>query len=327
MAPDVLVIAEQSGGIFRKVVFEALSQGRRIASETGSKLTAALPGSFSGKGPELAETLKKYGPDRIIVMDHPALAEYMTDAYSNALADLIRELDPSVVLMGATACGRDLSARLSARLKAPLASDCLELKFEDGKLWALRSLFGGRILAEVEMEKAPRIASIRPNSFGSAEAPAPSCEVENRDTDPGETRLELIEKEMAEAGVELTEADTVVSGGRGMGGPDFSVLEELAEALGGAVGASRAAVDEGWRDPSHQVGQTGKVVSPQLYIACGISGAIQHMAGMSSSRVIVAINKNSEAPIFENADYGVVGDLFKIAPLVTEKIKEIRKNP
>jgi len=248
----------------------------------------------------------------------------MVDAGANVSAALIREENPGIVLVGATTRGKDLSARLAAKLNAPLAMDCLKLKFADEKLFALRSMFGGKIIAEVVMEKFPQIAAIRPNSAQISESSG-ICAVESRDMDPGETKLKFIEKKLDDSKVDLSEADVVVSGGRGMGGVDFSVIEDLASALGGAVGASRAAVDEGWRPSSDQVGQTGKVVSPVLYIACGISGAIQHMAGMSSSRIIVAINKNSEAPIFEKANYGIVGDLFEIAPLMTEKIKEIKK--
>jgi len=321
---DMFVIAEQSNGVFRKVAFEALSEGKRMAAQTDSRLVAAVIGYFDGNIDPIANALTPYGPDKIIVVDHPGLAEYLTEPYTTALCQLIKDENPEIILMGATAQGKDLAARLAARLNAPLAMDCLKLTLSDQGLSALRAMYGGRILAEVVMEASPKIAAIRPNSMGIHEASGQGV-VESREVDIGETTLKFIEKTMETAGVDLTEADVVVSGGRGMGGDDFSVIEKLAAALNGAVGASRAAVDEGWRAASDQVGQTGKVVSPELYIACGISGAIQHMAGMSSSKVIVAINKHADAPIFEKADYGIVGDLFEIAPLMTKKIKEIKK--
>ena len=321
---DLFVIAEQSDGVFRKVTFEALSEGKRMAAQAGSRLTVAVLGSFQGNSEAMAEPLKAYGPDKIIVVDHPGLAEYLTDSHVAALCQLIEEEAPEIILLGATTQGKDVSARLAARLNAPLAMDCLELTLSDEGLLARRSMYGGRVSAEVVMEASPKIAAIRPNSMGICEAAGEGV-VESGNVDIGQTTLAFIEKTLETTGVDLTEAPAVVSGGRGMGGDDFSLLEELAAALNGAVGASRAAVDEGWRASSDQVGQTGKVVSPELYIACGISGAIQHMAGMSSSRVIVAINKNSDAPIFEKADYGIVGDIFEIIPLVTKKIKEIKK--
>jgi len=324
MSLDVLVIAEQTEGVFRKVAFEALSEGKRIALEAGSNLTAALPGFFAGKERDVAEKLKKYGPDRIIVVDHPALAEYVTDAYTNVISTLIEEERPAIVIVGATVRGKDLSARLAARLDAPLAMDCMNLKIKGGKLHAIRSMCGGKISAEIVMERSPQIAAIRPNSAQISESSG-LCKVELRDIDLGETKLKFIEKRLDDSRADLSEADVVVSGGRGIGGSDFSVIEDLASALGGSVGASRAAADEGWRSASDQIGQTGKVVSPSLYIACGISGSVQHIAGMSSSGIVVAVNKNGEAPIFEKADYGIVGDLFEIAPLMTEKIKEIKK--
>jgi electron transfer flavoprotein alpha subunit len=247
----------------------------------------------------------------------------LPDAYGNVIADVIDKETPDVVILGASTQGKDIAARLSARLNAPLAMDCVGIRLEDNNLVATRYMYGGKILADVVLNGKPQILAIRPNAMTIASADGTGA-VEKFEVNTGPTLVKFIEKHLDTGKVELTEADTVVSGGRGMGGPDFAVIEELAQALEGAVGASRSAVDEGWRSSSDQVGQTGKVVSPNLYIACGISGAIQHLAGMSSSNVIVAINKDSEAPIFSKADYGIEGDLFEIVPLITEEIRKLK---
>jgi electron transfer flavoprotein alpha subunit len=230
---------------------------------------------------------------------------------------------PDVVILGASTQGKDVAARMSARLNAPLAMDCVAVRFENNDLTATRYMYGGKILADVVLDGTPKILAIRPNAMTIARADGTGS-IEKIEVDMGTTSMKFIEKHLETGKVELTEADVVVSGGRGMGGPNFTVLEELAKLLNGAVGASRSAVDEGWRSSSDQVGQTGKVVSPNLYIACGISGAIQHLSGMSSSKVIVAINKDPEAPIFCRADYGIAGDLFEIVPLISEEIRKLK---
>ena len=317
---SVLAIAEQRDGHFRKVTYEALSEGRRIADGLGTDLAALVIGS----GVETAAgELGKYGADKIILADHLSLAEYLTDAYTTVVAGVIAEVDPQVVIMGASTQGKDLAARLAARLNAGLAMDCVAVRVKDGNIVATRPLYGGKVLAEVALSGKPQIVATRPNAMSIAES-AKAASIEKTAVDPGESKLQFVEKTLETEKVELTEADIIVSGGRGMGGSDYSLVEALAAALGGAVGASRSAVDEGWRPHSDQVGQTGKVVSPNLYIACGISGAIQHLAGMSSSKVIVAVNKDAEAPIFSKADYGVVGDLFEIVPLITEEVKKVK---
>jgi len=317
---SVLAIAEHRDGHFRKVTYEALSEGRRIADGMGTDMAALVMGS----GVETAAgELGKYGADKIIVADHPRLAEYLTDAYTTVAAGVIGEVDPQVVIMGASTQGKDLAARLAARLSAGLAMDCVAVRVDGGNIVATRPIYGGKVLAEVALSGKPQIVATRPNAMSIAES-AKAAAIEKTAVDPGENRLQFIEKTLETEKVELTEADIIVSGGRGMGGSDYSLIEGLAATLGGAVGASRSAVDEGWRPHSDQVGQTGKVVSPNLYIACGISGAIQHLAGMSSSKVIVAVNKDAEAPIFSKADYGVVGDLFEIVPLITEEVKKVK---
>ncbi len=320
MSKNVLVIAEQIEGAFRKVTFEALSVGRQIADQLGGQLQAVVMGSQIESA---AAQLGQYGAAGILVAEDPGLAEYTGDAYIQVAADAIQKTAPLLVILGATTQGKELAARLSARLDAALATDCIALKAESERIAATRSIYGGKILADVELAGEPVIATIRPNTFpavGSAAAGA----VEKLDVAIGDVRTQVLGKQLETGKVELTEADVVVSGGRGMGGSDYSIIEALASTLGGAVGASRSAVDEGWRSPSDQVGQTGKTVSPNLYIACGISGAIQHLAGMSSSKVIVAVNKDPEAPIFTKADYGIVGDLFEVVPALNEEIKKIK---
>ena len=320
MAQGVFAITEQRDGELRKVSFEAVSEGRRVADGLGADLTAVILGS----GVEgLAEELKKYGPDKILVADDAALADYTTDAYTNVLAELIKAADSAVIITGASAQGKDLSGRLAARLDAGVAMDCTAIKLDNGNLTYTRPMFGGKIVADVEIEGSPQIVAIRPNVMDAVENSKESA-IEKPAVQVGDVKTNLVEMKM-ETGdkLELTEADIIVSGGRGTGG-DYAAIEALATELGAAVGASRSAVDEGWRPHSDQVGQTGKTVSPTLYVACGISGAIQHLAGMSTSKYIVAINKDEEAPIFSKADFGIVGDLFEIIPAIAAEIKKLK---
>jgi electron transfer flavoprotein alpha subunit len=320
MAQGIFVITEQHDGAFRKVTFETVSEGRRLADGLNTDLTAVVMGS----GVEnITGELEKYGADKILMADDPVLAEYTTDAYTNVLANIIKPLDPELIIIGASTQGKDLAARLAARLDAGMAMECVAIRLENSGLVFTRPMFGGKVLADVEIEGTPKIAAVRPNVMSITESPK-AASVEKADVQAGDVATSVIETK-AEAGdkVELTEADIIVSGGRGTGG-DYAVIEELAALFGGAVGASRSAVDEGWRPHSDQVGQTGKVVSPNLYVACGISGAIQHLAGMSTSKYIVAINKDPEAPIFAKADFGVVGDLFEVVPEIIEEVKKLK---
>lgn len=320
MAQGIFVITEQHDGAFRKVTFETVSEGRRLADGLNTDLTAVVMGS----GVEnITGELEKYGADKILMADDPVLAEYTTDAYTNVLANIIKPLDPELIIIGASTQGKDLAARLAARLDAGMAMECVAIRLENSGLVFTRPMFGGKVLADVEIEGTPKIAAVRPNVMSITESPK-AASVEKADVRAGDVATSVIETK-AEAGdkVELTEADIIVSGGRGTGG-DYAVIEELAALFGGAVGASRSAVDEGWRPHSDQVGQTGKVVSPNLYVACGISGAIQHLAGMSTSKYIVAINKDPEAPIFSKADFGVAGDLFDVVPEIIEEVKKLK---
>lgn len=320
MTHSVLVVAEQVEGAFRKVTFEALSAGRQLAAELGGDVNAAVLGS----GIEAAAAeLKSYGATQIFVADDAALADFTTEAYTTALAQMIDSAKADIVLLGATTQGKDLAARLSARLNAALATDAIGLKIDNGQVVATRPMYGGKILADVALTGAPVIISVRPNTQSITPADGAGT-VTTVAVQVGDTPSKVVAKQFESGKADLTEADVVVTGGRGMGGADYSCIEALADVLGAAVGASRSAVDEGWRSAADQVGQTGKTVSPNLYIACGVSGAIQHLAGMSSSKVIVAINKDPEAPIIAKADYSIVGDLFEVVPALTEEIKKIK---
>ncbi|MGD1972016.1 MAG: electron transfer flavoprotein subunit alpha/FixB family protein, partial [Desulfobacterales bacterium] len=304
----------------RKVSLEVVSEGRRLADGLGTELTTVLLGSGVDG---LAEELKKYGPDKILVADDAGLADYTTDAYSNVLTDLVQSSDPAVIIMGASAQGKDLAGRLAAKLDAGVAMDCVKVQLENGNLICTRPMFGGKLNAQVEIEGDRQIVAIRPNVMDITETAKDSA-IEKPAVQLGDVKTAVVGKKMDTGDkIELTEADIIVSGGRGTGG-DYASIEALADALGAAVGASRSAVDEGWRPHSDQVGQTGKTVSPTLYVACGISGAIQHLAGMSTSKYIVAINKDEEAPIFSKADFGIVGDLFEVVPVLIEEVKKVK---
>ncbi len=326
MPNGVMVIAEQRDGEIRKVSYEIVSEGRRLADSLGQAVTAVLLGSGVK---DKAATLGHYGADKVLVADDPRLETYTTDAYVSVIAEVVKANDPAVVLIGGSAQGKDLSARLSARLGVGMAQDCTAFSIESGNLVALRPIYAGKAYAKVSfVDSWPQMAVARPNVMAMNEPDAsksPEVVEASFSLDDSALKTRVVESIRDESGkVDLTEANIIVSGGRGMKGPEgYGILEELANVLGGSVGASRSAVDAGWRPHSDQVGQTGKVVSPNLYIACGISGAIQHLAGMSTSKVIVAINKDAEAPIFQKADYGVVDDLFNIVPALTEEAKKM----
>ncbi len=320
MSQAILAITEQLDGSFKNVSFEVISAGKKIAEKTGGQLVAGVMGT----GIEaIAGQAAEYGADRILLADHEGLKDGLSDACIQAAAQLVAKSEPAVVLIGATSQGKDIAARLSARLDAPLAMDCVDVRVEGDQVVATRPMYGGKVLAEVSLSGVPAIVAIRPRAVEAVAAQGQG-EVEKVDISLDGTTLSLVEKHLETGKIELTEADVVVTGGRGMGGDDFAVVEALAKVLGGAVGASRSAVDEGWRAVSDQVGQTGKVVAPNLYIACGVSGAIQHLAGMASSRVVVAVNKDPEAPIFSKCDFGIVGDLFDVVPAITAEIEKLK---
>ncbi|MDZ4166052.1 MAG: electron transfer flavoprotein subunit alpha/FixB family protein [Smithellaceae bacterium] len=323
MAKGVWIVAEQRDKALRKISFELASVARRLADELGEEVGAILLGAgVEGLAPELA----KYGVDRVYLGEDPALAVYTTDGYAQAVAKIVKEKDPAILLLGSSAEGKDLSSRLAGRLATGLATDSVDVKIVSGRLIATRPLYAGKSFGEIEIVTNPQIASLRPNVFPVVENPKAGA-VERFDPGLAGTTLatKVLEVQKDTTGrPDLTEANVIVSGGRGMKAPEgYQILEELADVLGATVGASRAAVDAGWRPQKDQVGQTGKVVSPNLYVACGISGAIQHLAGMSSSKYICAINKDAEAPIFAKADYGIVDDLFKVVPELTKECKKL----
>jgi electron transfer flavoprotein alpha subunit len=315
----ILVFCELKDGQLRKPSAEALSEGRRLADASGKQLGALFVGASCAGAADAA----KYGADAILTAEGGTLASYSSDAFAQVVADAVKAKGATVLLADATAVGKDVAPRAAARLAAGYASDVTGLSMVDGKLQAVRPVYAGKAFATTSFASAVQVATTRPNVFPAAEkAGAGAAEALAAPT--GDFKS-VVKEILAKAGgkVDLSEANVIVSGGRGMkDGANFKLLEDFADAIGGVVGASRAAVDAGWGLPhSMQVGQTGKVVSPTLYIACGISGAIQHIAGMSGSKFIVAINKDPEAPIFKLASYGIVGDLFEVVPELTKAAK------
>jgi electron transfer flavoprotein alpha subunit len=325
--PTIVTFAEVREGKVRRPSLEAVSEARRLAQALAATVQSVLIGH--GVAP-LAAEIATYGADRVHVFDDAELASYATESFARALAQVIAQEKPSVVLVPFTAMGKDLAPRVAARVGAGLVSDCIKLDVKDGRLEARRPVYAGKAFATVRWEGEPQMATLRPNVFalGAPEA-GRKFETVTGSADVTTRRARVKEIHAGAGGkVELTEAQIIVSGGRGLKGPEnFHLVEELAAALGAAVGASRAIVDAGWVDHQLQVGQTGKTVSPTLYVAAGISGAIQHLAGMSSSKVIVAINKDADAPIFKVADYGVVGDAFEILPKLTAAVQAFRSGP
>lgn len=315
---------ETRDGKIKKSSLEALSEAVRRAGELGVPAAAVLAGAEVGG---LAEGASAYGAAKVYVIEDPALGAYTSQGYAAALAGFAAEARPQALFFAATAMGRDLAPRVAARLGVGLASDCVKASVKDGKLEFVRPIYAGKAFLTLTLGSSPALATLRPNVFPLGDKTPGAGEVVKLAADAAEAAakgrvVEVLKEESGE--IDVTEADIVVSGGRGLKGPEaFGLLRELAAVFPrAAVGASRSAVDSGWIGHQHQVGQTGKTVSPGLYVAVGISGAIQHLAGMSSSKVIVAVNKDPEAPIFKLADYGVVGDLFEVVPKLTDELKK-----
>ena len=312
----ILVFVEQRNSEVRKASHQALSEAKR----QGGPVSAVLPGSGIG---EAAAGLGVWGADKVYVADDPNLELYSSDGYAEVVVKAVEQAQPSAILFAGTAMGRDLAPTVAARLGVGAIPDAVSLALDGEAFSAHRPVYSGKAIATVDTAgNTPQVISLRPNVFAAEEVGGAGEVVA---LDGLSLSIRAVVKELLEAAggeIDVAEADVIVSGGRGIKGPEnFALIKSLADALGGAVGASRAAVDAGWIEHSHQVGQTGKVVSPSLYIAAGISGAIQHLAGMSSSKVIVAINKDPDAPIFKVADYGIVGDLFDVIPPMVEAIK------
>lgn len=324
---SVLAIAERRDGNLRQTSLEVLTAGRALAEAWGSELVAVLLGP-PGIGDE-SKKLAAYGADRVLVGTSEALSEYAPESLTAVLAEIVKERGVRAVLASASAQGKDLLPRLAARLDAGLASDVVEVGVEDGRLVVVRPAYGGKVLMKLGFKAEPGLVTVRPRAYSAVEDPR-AGEVEELSLEIDASRQLMSVKTAAgerKARPDVTEAEIIVSGGRGMQGPErWTILEELADALGPqtALGASRAVVDAGWRSHDEQVGQTGKVVAPPLYFAIGISGAIQHLAGMQTAKCIVAVNRDADAPIFKVADYGIVGDLFEIVPRLTEEIRKLR---
>ena len=324
----VWVFAEQRNGELQKVSLEILGEGRRLADELGVNLTAVLLGNNVAC---LADILGEHGADEILVAEHEELENYTTDGYTKVLCDLANERKPGILFIGATFIGRDLGPRVAARLETGLTADCTSLDVEvaDGALLATRPAFGGNLMATIACpDHRPQMATVRPGVFDRVETDGSNCKVEKvevklSDSDIRTKVLETV-KSVKDI-VDISEAKIIVAGGRGIGSKEnFVLVEDLAKVLGGAVAGSRAAVEKGWLDNAYQVGQTGKTVKPSIYIACGISGAIQHVAGMQDSDMIIAINKDESAPIMQIADYAIVGDVKKALPELINQFKEMK---
>ncbi|MCL5043796.1 MAG: FAD-binding protein [Deltaproteobacteria bacterium] len=320
---DVLVFAEHRAGSFARTTLVAVNAGLELARKRAGRCLVVAAGENAGQA---AKELARYGVAQVVVLEHPALARYLADAYAQALAALARRLGVEFVLATATAVGKDLMPRLAARLQAAMASEVVAI-LDDGAF--VRPMYAGNVLATVEMTSPLKVLTVRATAFDPAQPSGEPAPIERRDAEIAPDALKMQFVAFAETKSDrpqLTEARIVVSGGRGLkSGENFkTVLEPLADELGAALGASRAAVDAGFVPNDLQVGQTGKVVAPELYIAVGISGAIQHLAGMKDSKVIVAVNKDEEAPIFSVADYAMVADLFKAVPELTEQVRKLK---
>ena len=325
----VWVFAEQREGQLQKVSLELLGEGRKIADKLGSKLTALLIGN---KVENLVEDLSRHGADEVLVVDNKELENYTTDGYTKAICELAKDRKPNIIFIGATFIGRDLGPRVAARLETGLTADCtsLDVDVESGDLLATRPAFGGNLMATIVCpEHRPQMATVRPGVFEKLPLGENDATVEKVDIKftPEDIRTKIVEiiKEHKDI-IDISEANVLVAGGRGIGSEEnFKMLKELAEVMNGSIAASRAAVEKGWIDKDYQVGQTGKTVRPNIYVACGISGAIQHAAGMQESDMIIAINKDANAPIMKIADYAIVGDVNKVVPEFIAQLKAMKE--
>jgi electron transfer flavoprotein alpha subunit len=326
MSEGILVFIEQRQGQIRKASLEALSEALRQTGAVGGTVAAVVVGE---NVKSLTAEISKYGPAKIYTVDGADFAEYSTEAYTDAVVAAAKQCDCRYVFAAVTAMAKDLMPRAAARMDAPCVSDVMEFQNQGAALVPVKPMYSGKAYGVFEFEAPVAFVTLRANVFKLGEANAAhSAAIEELAVKPAKVRARVVKTEAAEGQkVELSEASIIVSGGRGIKGPEnWGMLQNLCDVLGAALGASRAVVDAGWIGHQHQVGQTGKTVSPQLYIAIGISGAIQHLAGMSSSKVIVAINKDPDAPIFKFANYGVVGDVFEVVPKITEEVRKLHEN-
>ena len=321
MAEKILAVLEQRDNSLKKVSYEVASVVANLSNQLNTETDSVVLGNDINNLNELS----KYGLKQVTHIKNEQLANYSPSAYADAIADYAKQNDSKILIFPNTALGVDLAPRVAVKLNAGIVMDCMKLEVKDNDIIATRPVYAGKALINVKLNSDIKIFTIRPNIFKPTIVNSSGIEVKVQPLDNPNLKTKVTSFKKSEGKLDVAEADIIVSGGRGMKGPEnFHLIEELAEILGAAVGASRAVVDAGWRPHREQVGQTGKTVSPSLYIACGISGAIQHLAGMSSSKYIVAINKDKDAPIFNVADYGIAGDVFEILPALTEEIKKLK---
>lgn len=319
MPNKILVVLEQRDNKLKKISFEISKAASELAGKLGVETEAVIVGN------EIDDLTKigNYGINKVTILKNAELVNYSASAYTQVISDFAKAADSDIVLIGNTALGKDLAPRLCIKLDAGIAMDCVELNVSENEIIATRPIYAGKALVDVKINSEKKIFVLRPNVFNAGEPSQAEAEVVENTVESPNLSTRVIETKKSEGKLDVAEASIIVSGGRGLKEPDnFKMIEELADTLGAAVGASRAVVDAGWRPHSEQVGQTGKTVSPNLYVAVGISGAIQHLAGMRSSKFIVAINKDADAPIFQVADYGITGDLFEVVPALVEELKK-----
>jgi electron transfer flavoprotein alpha subunit len=323
MSNKILAVLEQREGTLKKSAFETVSTVQKLASELKLEAEAVVVGNEISN----INDIGKYGIKKVVHLKNAEFANYSSSGYRDAIVNYATETDADYVVISSTTLGKDLAPRIAIKLNAGCIMDCIKLDTSSGELIATRPVYAGKALIDVKFKSSKKLITIRPNVF-KADASESGGEIDLtiKEVTSPDLKTRVVEVKKSEGKLDVAEADIIVSGGRGLKGPEhFKLIEELADVLGAAVGASRAVVDAGWRPHSEQVGQTGKTVSPSLYVACGISGAIQHLAGMSSSKYIVAVNKDKEAPIFNIADYGIAGDVFEVLPALTQEIKKVKQ--
>ena len=321
MANKILAVLEQREGTIKKVSFEVASLANRLSKDLNIPVEAVVVGDQINQ----IEEISKYGVAEITILKNSQLQEYSSSAYSSEISKYANEIQADILIIGNTALGNDLAPRLAVKLDGACIVDCTDLNYSDGNLIAIKPIYAGKAFANLKLNSEVKIFSVRPNIFKAVLVDGITPKINIKEISNPDLKSKVVSYKKSEGKLDVAEADIIVSGGRGLKGPEnFHLIESLADALGAAVGASRAVVDAGWRPHREQVGQTGKTVSPSLYIACGISGAIQHLAGMSSSKYIVAINKDKDAPIFSASDYGIAGDVFEVLPALTEEIKKLK---
>lgn len=317
----ILVFIEQRNGQIKKASLEAAKTAADIAKSLNAEISAVAVGNEINS----LDSVGGYGVSKVYHLKNAELGNYSSSAYTQALSNFVNANGTEIFFFPATSMGKDLAPRISVKMDAGLAVDCVALNVEGGQIIATRPIYAGKALMDVKINSTKKVFALRPNVFNAGAPSDQKAEVIIENVESPNLNVKTVEIKKAEGKLDVAEADIIVSGGRGMKGPEhFGMIEELANLLGAATGASRAVVDAGWRPHSEQVGQTGKTVSPTLYIALGISGAIQHLAGMRSSKFIVAVNKDKDAPIFQIADYGIIGDIFDVVPKMIEEVKKIK---